>query len=394
QPINSLKRQLVSGIKGILLRKTLVVTQFSISIILIIATIFVYQQLSFMNQNLGFKKDHLLVIDFQYDNRVIDHEATVKQQLLNIPGVDKASFASYIPGKPNKKFPTKIEDAGHYMQEFISDTYFIDTDFLEQYQIEIIAGRGFSSKYKTDVRTAMLINETAVKRLGFSNPKEALGKRFSQGTKGGEGIIIGVIKDFHFHTMVEKIQPLTLRISPGFFTYLTLSISSNNVQETVQSIEKSWSNLAPGLPLSYFFADEAYDAQYQSEERFGKLFLCFSTLAIIISCLGLLGLAAFTTVQRTKEIGIRKVLGASVRSITGLLSKDFIKLVCLAILIASPIAWFTVNHWLEGFAYRIDISWWVFLLAGMLAILIAFIAISFQTVKAAIVNPVKSLKSE
>ncbi|MDB5119911.1 MAG: FtsX-like permease family protein [Sphingobacteriales bacterium] len=394
QPIESLKGQLVSGIKGIFLRKALVITQFSISIILIIATIFIYQQLSFMNQNLGFKKDHLLVIDFQYDDRIINHETKIKQKLLNIPGVDKASFASYIPGKPNKKFPTKIESVGHDMQEFIFDTYFIDTDFLQQYQIEIIAGRGFSSKHKSDLRTAMLINETAVKSLGFSNPKDALGKRFSQGTKGGEGIIIGVIKDFHFHSMAEKIQPLTLRISPGFFTYLTLSFSSNNVQSTIKNIEKAWNDLAPGLPLSYFFADEAYHAQYKSEERFGKLFISFSSLAILISCLGLFGLAAFSTTQRTKEIGVRKVLGASTASITSLLSKDFLKLISISIIIASPISWFAMSKWLQNFAYRVDITWWVFALAGILAILIAFITISFQTIKAAIANPVKSLRSE
>ena len=394
QPIASLKGQFVSGIKGILLRKTLVVTQFSISIILIIATIFIHRQLSFMNQNLGFKKDHMLVIDFQYDDRIINNETIVKQRFLSIPGVDKASFSSYIPGKPNKKFPTKVENVNGAMQEFVSDAYFVDTDFLRQYQIEIIAGRDFSNKYKTDLRAAMIINETAVKSLGFANPKAALGKRFSQATHGGEGVVVGVIKDFHFHSMAEKIQPLTLRISPGFFTYITLTVSSDNVQATIKSIEKTWGDLAPGLPLSYFFADEAYQAQYISEERFGRLFISFSSLAILISCLGLFGLAAFSTTQRKKEIGIRKVLGASITSITSLLSKDFLKLILISIIIASPISWFAISNWLQNFAYRIDISWWVFALAGMFAILIAFVTICFQTIKAAIANPIKSLRTE
>ena len=394
QPVNSLKGKFAFGLKGFAMRKTLIVTQFSISIMLIITTVFVYQQLSFMNQNLGFKNDHLMVIDFQYDQKIINHEATIKQQLLSIPGVEMVSLASYIPGKPNRKFDTKVENMNHEMQEFSSDAYFIDSDFLKQYQIEVIAGRGFSNNHKTDLRTAMLLNEKAVKKLGFFKPEQALGKRFTQATKGGEGVVIGVIKDFHFQSKAEEISPLSLRISPAFFTYLTLTVSSTNMQATLKSIKNKWNIIAPGLPFSHFFVDESYQKQYQSEQRLAKLLLCFSALAILISCLGILGLAAFTTAQRTKEIGIRKVSGASTSSIIALLSLDFIKLVCLAIVIASPIAWLLIEKWLTNFAYQINISWWVFALAGLLSILIAFMSISFQTIKAALMNPVKSLRTE
>ena len=395
QPVSSLKGRFVSGSKGYVLRKSLIIAQFSISIVLIIATILVYQQLDFMkNQELGFKKDHMLVIDFQYDQRILDNTESVKQQLTDIHGVDMASFASYIPGKPNRKFPTKIENVNNDMQEFQSDTYFIDFDFLQQYQIKLIAGRTFSKQHASDLRTAMLINEAAVKSLGFLEPQDAIGKRFSQATNGGDGIIIGVIKDFHFHSMMEEVQPLTLRVSPGFFTFLTLTVSSQNIPSTISSLEKKWKVLAPGLPFSYFFADEAYNAQYIEEERFGNLFMCFAALAILISCLGLLGLSAFSTQLRTKEIGIRKVLGASAGSITTLLSIDFVKLVIIALTIASPIAWLAMNNWLQDFAYRIEIQWWVFAAAGTLAILIALLTISFQTIKAAIANPVKNLRTE
>ena len=188
----------------------------------------------------------------------------------------------------------------------------------------------------------MVINEAAVKKLGFANPEEAIGKHFWQ--RGGTGLIIGVVKDFHFHSLHEEIQPLTMQVSPGFFTFLTLSVSSDNIQQTIKTVEKKLAVIAPGLPMIYFFADETFNAQYIAEDRFGKLFICFAGLAILISCLGLLGLASFNTIQRTKEIGIRKVLGASATSILKLLTKEFILLVTIAFLIASPIAWIGMHY--------------------------------------------------
>ncbi|MCF2442892.1 ABC transporter permease [Dyadobacter sp. CY345] len=392
QPVSTLKGGYVTSLKGVAFRKVLVTTQFSISIILIVATIVVYRQLHFMqNQALGFKKDHNLVIDFQYDDKVISHQESIKEKLTRIPGVTTASISSSIPGRANHLFPTKIENAANEIQEFQSDTYFVDYDFIKQYGISILAGRSFLKAFSTDLKEAILINETAVKSLGFSNPKDVLGKRFSQ--LNANGLVIGIIKDFHFRSFQEKVQPLTLRVAPGFFTYLTLNISGENIPESITKLENSWKGLMPDLPLIYFFADEAYNNQYRDEERFGKLFICFATFAIIISCLGLLGLSAFSIAQRTREVGIRKVMGASTSGIVGLLSIDFIKLVFYAILIAIPVAWFLMEKWLRDFAYRIEIPWWGFVIAAFMAITIAILTVSFQAIKAATMNPVKSLNN-
>ena len=392
QPVSTLKGGFVSATQGIAFRKVLVVAQFSISIILIVATIVVYQQLHFMqNQELGFKKEHNLVIDFQYDEQVVSHYESLKDKLAGIPGVTAASISSSIPGRSNHLFPTKIENTGNEMQEFQSDTYFVDYDFLKQFQISVIAGRAFSKEFATDLKEAILINETAVKSLGFSDPAQVIGKRFSQ--LNANGLVIGVIKDFHFRSFQEAVQPLTLRVAPGFFTFLTLNVSSQNMPESIKMIESKWKELVPELPLIYFFADEAYNNQYRDEQRFGKLFICFATLAILISCLGLLGLSAFSIAQRTREVGVRKVMGASVGGIVKLLSVDFIQLVFVSTLIAIPVAWFGMDRWLRDFAYRIDVPWWAFIAAGFIAVVIAVATVSFQAIKAALMNPVKSLSS-
>ncbi|MGN6533274.1 MAG: ABC transporter permease, partial [Ginsengibacter sp.] len=382
QAITSLKGKFANSTKGLFLRRALVVTQFTISIVLIVATVVVYRQLNFMrNENLGFKKEHNLVIDFHYDRRIIDRMDMVQSELTKIPGIQYASVSSAIPGRPNKKFPTTIEGVNHEKNEFQSDAYFVDYNFLKQYGIEIIAGRAFSKNFATDFKESMVINESAVKQLGFSNAGEAIGKHFWQ--RGGTGQIIGVVKDFHFHSLHEEIKPLTMQVTPGFFTFLTLSVSSDNLQQTINTLEKKWSALVPGLPLIYSFTDETFNAQYIAEARFGKLFICFALLAILISCLGLFGLSSFNTTLRTKEIGIRKVLGASSAGIVQLLTKEFFSLIIIAFLIASPVAWILMKRWLNDFPYRINISLLYFVIAGSLALLIAFATISFQAIKAA-----------
>jgi putative ABC transport system permease protein len=361
--------------------------------VLIVATLVVYKQLNFMkNENLGFKKEHNLVIDFHYDNHIINHIEMVKSELTRIPGIQYVSVSSAIPGRPNKKFPTTIEGINNEKREFQSDAYFVDYNFLKQYGIGIIAGRGFSKNFAGDFKESMVINEAAVKQLGFSNAREAIGKHFWQ--RGGTGLIIGVVKDFHFHSLHEEIQPLTMQVTPGFFTFITLSISSENLPQTINKLEKKWSALVPGLPMIYSFMDETFNGQYIAEARFEKLFICFASLAILISCLGLLGLSSFNTTLRTKEIGIRKVLGVSSAGIVQLLTKEFFRLVIIAFFIASPIAWILMNHWLNDFPYRINISLLYFVMAGLIALLIAFATISFQVIKAAMANPVDSLRSE
>lgn len=394
KPIGSLKGRFISGLKGVAMRKALVVTQFSISIILIVATIVVYNQLHYMrNQDLGFKKDHMLVIDFHFDERILEHTEIVKAQLKEIPGVTFASIGSAVPGRANRKLSLEIENNSGNMIKADWDLYAVDKDFLEQYNINIVAGRNFSPQIASDTTTAILINEAAVKTLGYKDPADALGKRFAQ--KGSNGLVTGVIKDFHFESYAENIQPLAIKMSPWFFTFITLNVSSNNINATIRSLENKWKSIAPGLPLIYNFSDETYDAQYKDEARFGKIFVCLATLAIFISCLGLYGLSAFSIVQRTKEIGIRKILGATSLNMICSLSKDFLKLVLLAIVIASPVAWLLMHQWLvDNYAYRISIGWRVFATAGIISATIAFFTVCFHTVKAAIANPVNSLRTE
>ena len=392
-PIQSLKGKIVSGGQGLTLRKSLVIAQFSVSIILITATVVVYKQLDFMkNHEPGFKKDHKLVVDFQFDDRILKNPLSLKQKLGQITSDDQISMSSCIPGKVNHTFPTKIENKSAELQEFQADAYFIDHDFLKQFGIEMVAGRPFSANLSSDSTEAMLINEAASKALGFTNPEQALGKRFEQLSR--KGVIVGVTKDFHFQSFQEKVKPLTFRIAPGFFTYLTLNVPAENLSSTVSNLKKQWQSFIPGVPFIYSFADEAYHAQYVAEEQFGKLFLYISGLAILLSCMGLVGLSALSITQRTKEIGVRKVLGASVAEVFGLLTKDFLIMVFLAIIVASPIAWYTMSKWLQTFAYRIEMSPLILISAGLIAIAIALFTVSFQSIKAALMNPVKSLKSE
>jgi len=393
KPVNSLKKQFMPGNNSLLFRKSLVVAQFTISIVLIVATLVVYTQLDFMqNQALGFKKEHKLVIDYQFDKRINEHATAVKQQFLNISGIKGACLSSSIPGTPNNSYSVFLDDSHNLQQEIPADSYYTDDDFLKQYGIKIVAGRGFITQYDTERNKVLLINEAMVKKLGYKNPDEAIGKRFRQ--FAGEGTVVGVVKNFHVHSSQEVIKPLFIRPANGFFTCLTLDISSDHVQQVVNQVEKQWKQIAPGLPFVYFFADEAYNKQFIAQLRFGRLFICFSALAILISCLGLIGLSAFSAAQRKKEIGVRKVLGASVMNITALLSKEFVKLVLLAFIIASPLAWWAMNNWLQDFAYRIQISWWLFIYSGVTALLVALFAVSFQAIKAAMANPVKSLKTE
>ena len=390
-PISSLKGKIGSSGTGLMLRRSLIVAQFSISIFLIIATAIVYMQLNFMqNQQLGFQKEHKLVVDYQFDSRINQHLDGVKQRLMDIPGVSKVSFSSSIPGTSNNQFNTIIENSKGENQQQKPDVYFIDNNFLKQFRINVIAGRGFSQNLAADSMKSMLINEAMLKSLGFANPNDAIGKRFTQ--LNHQGTIVGVIKDFHNHSFLEKVQPLTLRVDPGHLTNISIDITSANVSATVDKLESAWKNLEPSLPFIYFFADDAYNHQYIAQQRFGSLFICFAIIAIVISCLGLLGLCAFNTAQRKKEIGIRKVLGASASSITAMLSKDFVRLIIIALLIASPISWCAMHNWLQGFAYRINIPVWVFFVSGVSAILIALFTVSFQSVKAAMANPINSIK--
>jgi putative ABC transport system permease protein len=393
QPIDSLKGRFTSSARGIRLRKILVTSQFLISFILIVATTVLYKQLQFMqNQQLGFKKDHMLAIDFQFDPKA-GSEFT-KRQLMSIPGVSLASVSSSLPGRANHKLETTVKKADGENELSNFDAYFVDYNFIDQYALEIVAGRSFSSQIASDSTGAMIINEAAARKLGYYDPEDVVGKPYSQW--GREGIIVGVIKDFHFQSFREEVQPLTFQTGniSGISTFMTLTIPHGDLPSTIAMIEKKWRSTVPDMPLTYFFTDEAYNSQYDSEKRFGRLFICLVAIAIIISCLGLFGLSVFTTLQRTKEIGIRKVLGSSVINILTLLTKDFFVLIAIAAFLGIPLSWYIMNKWLQEFAYRTDMTLWIFLFAGMALSLIAFATICLQTIRAAYADPVKSLKTE
>lgn len=394
KPAVALKGKIKTTAWSIGIRKGLVVFQFAVSIVLISCSLVIYRQLRFMQQHdLGFAPSQTLVVNFEGDQRVQQQYQAIRERLLTIPGIRKVTASSNVPGDRR---------AGDWSMEFAKkngDTlrtelsvYLVDYNFLEQYRVPIVAGRGFSSRYAADTASSMIINEAALQKLGFVNAADALGVKVAMYPNAGE--IVGVFKDFHYESLQKAIAPLAMRVLPSNFRLLSIEIGTTHLQQAITQISTAWDSLVPQRPLEYAFLDESFNRQYLAEMQFEKLFTIFTSLAIIIACLGLFGLALFSTRQRTKEIGIRKVLGASVGGITGLLSGDFIKLVFIALLIASPISWFAISKWLEGYTYRITISWWLFVVAGVIAMLVALLTISFHALKAAIANPVKSLRSE
>jgi len=388
KPINVLKGRFSTGTKGLFLRKGLVVFQFALSVFLIAGTIIVYTQLDYMrNQNLGFSKDQEMIINTNFDK----NKDLFKQSLASIPGVLSTASSSSVPGSSNNCAYSQVQNKAGEMQKTNLDLYFVDFDYIKQYDLQILAGRGFSKDFPTDSTQAMLINESAARLLGYQSPQEAVGRDFKQW--GRQGKIIGVLKDFHYKSLQQKISPLTMRTEP-WMGMISIKVSTHNLQQTIRAIEKKWNEVIPNRPFEYHFLNDFFNRQYHAEVNFGNLFFNFAILAIFISCLGLLGLSSYSTIQRTKEIGVRKVLGASVTNIVNLLSIDFIKLVLIAFLIAAPAVWYCMNKWLQDFAYHTTISWWVFALAGSGSIIIAFITISFQAIKAAIANPVRSLRME
>lgn len=388
-PVSVLKGRFATSKKGLILRKGLVVFQFTISICLIVATIVVYLQLHYMqNLNLGFSKEQEIVIDTNFDK----NKDAFKQSLSSIPQVLSTSFSSSIPGSDCNSAYTEVENKAGEMQKTNLDLYFVDYDFINQYKLMIVAGRPFSKSFATDSTQAMIVNESATKLLGYSSAQQAIGRTFDQW--GRKGKIIGVLKDFHYKSLQQVIQPLTMRIEPNSIGLISVKVSASGLPATIKAIETKWNQVIPNRPFEYTFLDDFLDKQYRAESNFGNLFFNFAMLAIFISCLGLLGLSSYNTILRTKEIGVRKILGGSISSIVNLLSVEFLRLVLIAFVIAAPVAWYGMSKWLLEFPYRTNVSWWVFALAGLASVLIAFITISFQVIKAAVANPVKSLRTE
>jgi putative ABC transport system permease protein len=395
QPIKTLKGFLKVGSGNVSFRQVLVVLQFSISIILIISTAIVFQQLHFMQKtNLGYDRQHIVTID--YNNSLVPNYQSFRQQLLQHPGIEAAGRSSRTPtGRLlDSQGSGIIKDDSIAPSNADLKYVMADDQFIPAYKIKVVAGRNFSKEFGTDT-SAYILNETAAKTLGFQNPADIVGKSMSYG--GNMGRVIGIMGDFHFESMHQKIVPLVLftdRSTGNSFSDISIRISGKNIPAAISHIQSTYKKFLPEVPFQYSFLDEKFQRLYESELKQGSIFAVFSGIAIFIACLGLFGLSAFAITQRFKEIGVRKVLGASVNSIVQLLSKDFLKLVAVAAVIAFPVAWYAMHTWLQDFAYRVTIAWWIFLLAGIIAAFIAIITISTQAIKAALSNPVKSLRSE
>ena len=394
KPVKVLKGLVKVGGANISFRKILVTAQFAISIILIISTAVVFKQLNYMqNKSLGFDREH--IITMTYNSALNNTYESFRNELLSNSNIKKVARSSRIPtGRLLDAMGTRI-NRGDSLVPANADLKFVsaDQEFLSTYGVKVVAGRDFSKDFSTDT-SAFLINEAAVQALGLKSNQDALGKDINYGSRYGK--LVGVINDFHFESMHQKIVPLILMIprNVNFFGRISVKVAGNNIPSAISNIQNAWKKFLPDTPFEYTFLDENFERLYKSEQKQGTIFTVFACIAIFIACLGLLGLSAFSITQRIKEIGIRKVLGASVSSIVGLFSKDFLKLVIIAAVIAFPVAWYAMNNWLQDFAYRTGISWWIFLIAGIIAASIALFTISFQAIKAALANPVESLRTE
>ncbi len=385
-PLSILKGKLNTSTAEVLSRKGLVVFQFTLSTILIIAVVVIYQQIQFIqNADPGYNKDN--VLRMAAEGNLLTKQDAFIAGLKNIPGVKNASATNHRMVGHNYAtggldWPGKPTNDNTYFEGFE-----VGYDFVETLGMQIEEGRSFSRDYGTD-SSAIILNEAAVNAMHLKEPVGKLIKLYRKNMQ-----VIGVVKDFHFESMHDAIKPCFLQLVPTTGT-IVARIQGKNQRATIDAIQRLYESFNPGFPFTFNFLDEAYQQQYASETRVSVLSKYFASLAIIISCLGLFGLAAFTAQKRRKEIGIRKVIGASVTGITAMLSKDFIKLVCLSMLIAFPASWWIMNNWLQSFAYRVSLSPWVFAMAGGAVIMITIATISFQAIKAAVANPVKSLRTE
>ena len=400
-PIAVLKGTAKGLPQGVWLRRSLVVFQFSASVVLIAGTFTMYQQLSFMrNQNLGINIQQTLVV--KAPRLVSPKDYTSKMEaftndILRISTVETVTSSSDIPGKKISNGRDQIRRAGD--TELAPTTYkiyYIDEEFIPTYGVNLKAGRNFSPAMSSD-SNAVLLNEKAVTSLGFASAEAAVNEKIIYPEKGPL-VVVGVIENFHQQGFKEEYEPILFFLKPSQ-NYISLKINTGDqpllgLTSSIQKIKSSYEELFPGNPFDYFFLDDFFGKQYQADRQFGQVFTIFSALAILVACLGLSGLSSYTTIQRTKEIGIRKVMGASVQNIVTLLSKDYIKLIFIASLLALPIAYLLIQKWLENYAFRIDIGWWLLLVPVLVVLLIALLTVSFQTIKTALTNPVKSLRYE
>ena len=391
KPIAILKGKFTANKSSIGLRSGLVVVQFCISIMLIIGTTVVYQQLSYIqNKKLGYNKEQVIVMDtWPLEN----NQKTFQNELLRDPRVASVSTSGFIPAgnSYNNNYMIYPDEQTNTLVKSLR--YEIDANYIPTLGMEMAYGRNFSKEFGND-SSGVILNETAAHMLGWK--KNALNHTISRFSSEGEKStyrVIGVVKDFHFRSLHERITPLVMTLTKGAGTTI-IKLQTKDVNGVIATMKAQWDKFKPENAFEYSFLDERYNNTYKAEQKTGQILGVFSGLTIFVACLGLFGLATFTAQQRTKEIGVRKVLGASVASVTALLSKDFMKLVGIAMIIAMPLAWYGMTQWLQNFEYRTDMSWWTFALAGILTAAVALFTVSFQSIKAALTDPVKSLRSE
>ncbi|HTQ27257.1 MAG TPA: ABC transporter permease [Puia sp.] len=391
KPINVLKGQLSRGTKNSVLRNGLVVFQFATSIVLIIGTIVIFKQTHYiLHMDLGYDKDQVMLIE---GTGTMNKNTTIpsfRSELLRIPQVKNVTVSDYLPISGTKRDGNTFVREGRKKEDIGvgAQKWRVDYDYIKTLGMKIIQGRDFSRDMASD-STGIIINRTMASQMGLKQP---IGQEITNGWEHFH--VIGVMEDFHYETMKQTVGPLSLVLGDNYSTIVSVKMNGSDAKQVIADVSAVWKKFSPHQPLRFSFLDESFRNMYADVQRMGSIFTSFSLLAIVIACLGLFALSAFMAEQRNKEIGIRKVLGASVRSITGMLSKDFVRLVLVAFVIASPIAWWAMNQWLRDFQYRIHIGWWMFAVAGVLVVLIALATVSFQSVKAALMNPTKSLRSE
>jgi len=396
KPIEVLKGKMSGTKQSSLLRKSLVVFQFAASLFLLIGTVTVYQQIQYMRkQSLGINIDQTLVVSAPIvgiDSTFLLKMTALKQELQQQSSVQNITVSTSIPGEAVGWNAGGIKLVG--TDESTQKQYRVigvDYDYIKTYGLKLIAGRAFSKQFGSD-NHSVIFNRKGIEQLGFNKPEEALGKKID--FWGEQYTIEGVTENFHQQSLREAYEPLILRLIPDVNGYLSVKTNAAQASKTIRLVKAEWNKFFPGNTFEYFFLDDHFDEQYKADQRFGQVFGLFTSLAILVACLGLFGLASFTTLQRTKEIGIRKVLGASVTNILKLLYREFALLLVIAFIIAAPVAWFTTSNWLRGYAFRINLQWTYFVLPFVTIIAIALITVSFQSIKAAIANPAKSLRTE
>ncbi|HET6769052.1 MAG TPA: FtsX-like permease family protein, partial [Chitinophagaceae bacterium] len=379
------------------LRKALVIFQFVISVGLIVASVTINNQMKYMqSKDLGFEKDQQIIIPMRSQASKGIYTA-LKAELEKNPQLSGAGASMYYPGIMNPSDMPLYKEGDNMNNSKRVFMNWIDESFLQTLGIKPVAGRLFSKEFPADTNFRMILNQEAIKQIGFKNDQDAIGKTVWIDWQGEKyrWEIIGVVKNFHFKDLHSEIEPYGFQLNnQPQYNYLIAHAKADNISSVLASIESTWHNLNPNEPFEYNFLDDDFQKNYEADTRLAGIVKNFTIIAILISCLGLFGLATFSAEQRTKEIGVRKVLGASIGNVVGLLSKEFLKLVFIAIIIASPITWLVMNKWLQDFAYRTSISWTVFVITALIAGSIALFTISFQSIKAALANPVKSLRTE